>query len=57
MEAHKFYELKEKLEEFKEFIKWDKEKAGQVGRTLEIVEKEIADYEEERIEKIRQDNE
>jgi hypothetical protein len=58
MEAHKFYELEVLLKEFKVFIgNVDKDKAQEVGRTLEILEKEIADYEFERMEKIRQDNE
>lgn len=57
MEAHKFYELKERLEEFKKFVKYNNEAEKEIGRALEIVEKEIADYEEERMEKIRQDNE
>lgn len=58
MEAHKFYELGALLKEFKVFVSnIDGEKAQDVGRVLEILEKEIADYEEERMEKIRQDNE
>lgn len=58
MEAHKLYELEQLLKEFKVFVgNVDGEKAQDVGRVLEILEKEIADYEFERMEKIRQDNE
>lgn len=58
MEAHKFYELEKLLKEFETFIgNVDEMKAIEVGRALEILQKEIADYEFEREEKIRQDNE
>lgn len=58
MEAHKLYELEQLLKEFKVFIgNVDSERAQDVGRVLEILEKEIADYEFDRMEKIRQDNE
>lgn len=58
MEAHKFYELEKLLREFEIFIgNVDEMKGVEVGRILEMLQKEIADYEEERMEKIRQDNE
>lgn len=58
MEAHKLYKLEQLLKEFKVFVgNVDGEKSQDVGRVLEILEKEIADYEFERMEKIRQDNE
>lgn len=53
MEAHKFYDLKQLLIEFNEYLHTNQK----VLDTLNVLEKEIDNYEFERIEKIRADSE
>lgn len=55
MEAHKFYELERLLEEFQNYMEFNQDKMVQVARTLEVVKKEIFDYEVEKQEDIKQD--
>lgn len=55
MEASKFYELERLLEEFQHYMEFDQDKMVQVARTIEILKKEIDDYEVEKEECIRQD--
>ncbi len=54
MEAHKYYELKERLEEYQNHLATPSEA---IAKALAEVEQSIRDYEFERMEKIRQDSE
>lgn len=54
MEAHKYYELKERLVEFQNHLPTPSEA---IANALVEVNKAIDEYEFERMEKIRQDNE
>lgn len=54
MEAHKYYELRDKLVEFQNHLATPSEA---IAQALAEVNKAIYEYEFERMEKIRQDNE
>lgn len=55
MEASKFYELREKLEQFKDHIGYNEDYADKVDAVMEILDSEIREYEIEKEEQIRQD--